>query len=109
MILIEECRLRLDDPIDALLPELANRGVLRTLDSELDVVRRPKRQENRRANATINREPESLRPGPPPCPWPTAAVVDSDGQGDHLPQPYRLHLKSATALRLAALAPCPAG
>lgn len=33
MILIEECRLRLDDPIDALLPELANRGVLRTLDS----------------------------------------------------------------------------
>jgi CubicO group peptidase (beta-lactamase class C family) len=36
MILIEECKLRLDDPVDAFLPELANREVLRTLDSELD-------------------------------------------------------------------------
>jgi CubicO group peptidase (beta-lactamase class C family) len=36
MILVEECRLRLDDPIDEFLPELANRRVLRTIDSELD-------------------------------------------------------------------------
>jgi CubicO group peptidase (beta-lactamase class C family) len=36
MILIEECKLRLDDPVDAFLPELANRKVLRTLDSELN-------------------------------------------------------------------------
>ncbi len=36
MILVEECRLRLDDPVDGLLPELANRRVLRTIDSELD-------------------------------------------------------------------------
>jgi CubicO group peptidase (beta-lactamase class C family) len=36
MILVEECRLRLDDPVDELLPELANRRVLRTIDSELD-------------------------------------------------------------------------
>lgn len=36
MILIEECRLRLDDPVDEFLPELANRKVLRTIDSELD-------------------------------------------------------------------------
>jgi CubicO group peptidase (beta-lactamase class C family) len=36
MILVEECRLRLDDPVDDLLPELANRRVLRTIDSELD-------------------------------------------------------------------------
>ena len=28
MILVEECRLRLDDPIDDLLPEMANRRVL---------------------------------------------------------------------------------
>src|SRR5215467_7578092 len=28
MVLIEECRLRLDDPIDELLPELADRRVL---------------------------------------------------------------------------------
>jgi CubicO group peptidase (beta-lactamase class C family) len=36
MILIEECKLRLDDPIDAWLPELANRRVLRTIASEPD-------------------------------------------------------------------------
>ena len=36
MILVEECRLRLDDPVDAFLPELANRKVLRTIESEVD-------------------------------------------------------------------------
>ena len=36
MILVEECKLRLDDPVDEFLPELANRNVLRTIDSELD-------------------------------------------------------------------------
>ena len=36
MILVEECKLRLDDPVDALLPELANRRVLKSLDGPLD-------------------------------------------------------------------------
>jgi CubicO group peptidase (beta-lactamase class C family) len=36
MILVEECKLRLEDPVEELLPELANRKVLRTIDSELD-------------------------------------------------------------------------
>lgn len=36
MILVEECRLRLDDPVDHFLPELADRKVLRTPDSPLD-------------------------------------------------------------------------
>jgi len=36
MILVEECKLRLDDAVDRFLPELANRRVLRTIDSELD-------------------------------------------------------------------------
>jgi CubicO group peptidase (beta-lactamase class C family) len=36
MILVEECVLRLDDPVDPLLPELANRQVLRTLESPVD-------------------------------------------------------------------------
>jgi CubicO group peptidase (beta-lactamase class C family) len=36
MILVEECRLRLDDPVDLLLPELAGRRVLRRLDGPLD-------------------------------------------------------------------------
>jgi CubicO group peptidase (beta-lactamase class C family) len=36
MILVEECRLRLDDPVDDWLPELASRRVLRTIESPLD-------------------------------------------------------------------------
>src|SRR3989454_8190986 len=36
MILVEECKLRLDDPVDALLPELAERQVLKRLDGPLD-------------------------------------------------------------------------
>jgi CubicO group peptidase (beta-lactamase class C family) len=36
MILVEECKLRLHDPVDEWLPELADRKVLRTLDSDLD-------------------------------------------------------------------------
>jgi len=44
MILVEECRLRLDDPVDEFLPELANRKVLRRLDSHLDDVVPAKRE-----------------------------------------------------------------
>jgi CubicO group peptidase (beta-lactamase class C family) len=36
MILVEECKLRLDDPVDRWLPELANRKVLRSIASALD-------------------------------------------------------------------------
>jgi CubicO group peptidase (beta-lactamase class C family) len=36
MILVEECRLRLDDAVDDLLPELAGRKVLKRLDGPLD-------------------------------------------------------------------------
>lgn len=36
MILVEQCRLRLDEPVDALLPELADRRVLKSLESPLD-------------------------------------------------------------------------
>ena len=37
MILVEECRLRLDEPVDRLLPELAKRKVLKRLDAPLNV------------------------------------------------------------------------
>lgn len=36
MLLIEECKVRLDDPVDEWLPELKDRRVLRTIDSPLD-------------------------------------------------------------------------
>ena len=38
MILVEECKLRLDDPVDRWLPELANRKVLRAIDGPIDDV-----------------------------------------------------------------------
>jgi CubicO group peptidase (beta-lactamase class C family) len=36
MILVEECKIRLDDPIDNWLPELKDRKVLRTIESPLN-------------------------------------------------------------------------
>jgi CubicO group peptidase (beta-lactamase class C family) len=36
MILVEECALRLDDPVDVFLPELSGRRVLRSMDSAPD-------------------------------------------------------------------------
>jgi CubicO group peptidase (beta-lactamase class C family) len=36
MILVEECKIRLDDPVDGWLPELKDRRVLRTIESPLD-------------------------------------------------------------------------
>jgi len=36
MILVEECRLRLDDPVDEFLPELADRRVLKRIDGPLE-------------------------------------------------------------------------
>jgi CubicO group peptidase (beta-lactamase class C family) len=36
MIMVEECKLRLDDPVDRWLPELADRKVLRAIDGPID-------------------------------------------------------------------------
>jgi CubicO group peptidase (beta-lactamase class C family) len=36
MMLVEECKLRLDEPVDRWLPELADRRVLRAIDAPLD-------------------------------------------------------------------------
>ena len=36
MMLVEDCKLRLDDSIEPWLPELANRRVLRSMTSEID-------------------------------------------------------------------------
>jgi len=36
MILVEECKLRLDEPVDRLIPELADHRVLKRLDGPLD-------------------------------------------------------------------------
>ncbi len=39
MILVDECRVRLDDPVDDLLPELANPRVLTALDAPIEQTR----------------------------------------------------------------------
>jgi len=36
LILVEQCKLRLDDPVDDLLPELANRRVLKSVEGPVD-------------------------------------------------------------------------
>ena len=36
MILVEQCRLRLDEPVDAFLPELASRRVLKSIEGPVD-------------------------------------------------------------------------
>jgi len=36
LVLVEECKLRLDEPVDRLLPELADRKVLKRIDGPLD-------------------------------------------------------------------------
>ncbi|NIK57430.1 serine hydrolase domain-containing protein [Kribbella shirazensis] len=36
MVLLDECRLRLDDPVEPWLPELADRQVLKRIDSQVD-------------------------------------------------------------------------
>ena len=36
MMLVEQCKLRLDDPVDPWLPELAGRKVLRAIDAPID-------------------------------------------------------------------------
>ena len=43
MILVEQCKLRLDEPLDRWLPELADRKVLRTIDAPLDDTVRARR------------------------------------------------------------------
>ncbi len=44
MILVEECRLRLDEPIDRLLPELAGRRVLARIDGPAEATVPARRQ-----------------------------------------------------------------
>jgi CubicO group peptidase (beta-lactamase class C family) len=74
MILVEECELRLDDPVDPLLPELADRKVLSALDSALD--------DTVPANRPITlRDLLTLRPGigavmAPPGQYPIQEAMD---------------------------------
>jgi CubicO group peptidase (beta-lactamase class C family) len=85
MILIEECTLRLDDPVDRLLPELADRQVLKRIDAPVgDTVRaiRP---------ITV-RDLLTFRMGfglimAPPGTYPVQAAIDAQGLSPGPPAP----------------------
>jgi CubicO group peptidase (beta-lactamase class C family) len=85
MILVEEFKLRLDDPVDALLPELADRQVLRRLDGPLDDTEPAKR-------AITLRDLLTFRMGfgivmAPPGTHPIQTAVDDLRLGQGMPQP----------------------
>ncbi len=63
MILVEECKIRLDDPVDEWLPELKDRKVLRTIDSPLDDTVSAKRPITLRDLPTFRYEEPRVRVG----------------------------------------------
>ena len=73
MILVEECKLRLDEPVDRLLPELADRKVLKRLDGPLDDTV-PAQPADHRAR------PAHLPPGLRPVMAPPGRVSDPEGR-----------------------------
>ncbi|HXC29153.1 MAG TPA: serine hydrolase domain-containing protein [Stellaceae bacterium] len=85
MILVEECRLRLDDPVDRLLPELADRRVLRRLDGPLDDTEPARRPITLRDLLTFRMGFGILMAPPGSYPIQTAASEPDLGQG--MPQP----------------------
>ena len=58
MILVEECKLRLDESIEPWLPELANRRVLKSISSQLDDTVPALRADHRARSADV---PDGLR------------------------------------------------
>ena len=85
MILVEECRLRLDDPVDRLLPELAGRRVLKRLDGPLDDIEPAKRPITLRDLLTFRLGFGILMVPPGTYPIQRAASELDLGQG--MPQP----------------------
>src|SRR3954470_10930674 len=99
MILVEECKLRLDDPVDELLPELANRQVLRSLESELDDTVPAKRPITLRDLLTF-RLGIGLVFGPEPYPIQRAMVEQAVG---FVPNPQAIPEPDEWMRRLGAL------
>lgn len=73
LILVEECRLRLDAPVDDLLPELAGRQVLRRVDGPLDDTVPASRPINVRDLLTCRMGFGQMSGGPDTCPILAAA------------------------------------
>jgi CubicO group peptidase (beta-lactamase class C family) len=85
MILVEECKLRLDDPVDRLLPELADRRVLKQLAGPLDDTEPAKRPITLRDLLTFRMGFGIVMA--PPGTYPIQAVVNDLVLGQGMPQP----------------------
>src|SRR5215831_19348314 len=85
MILVEECRLRLDDPVERLLPERADRQVLKRLAGSLDDTEPAKRPITLRDLLTFQMGFGIVMA--PPGTYPIQAAVDHLSLGQGAPQP----------------------
>ncbi|HZR41610.1 MAG TPA: serine hydrolase domain-containing protein [Ktedonobacteraceae bacterium] len=85
MILVEECKLRLDEPVDALLPELARRKVLKRLDGTLDDTVPAQRPITVRDLLTFRMGFGQIMTPPDPCPILSAANEQQIGMGPPSP------------------------
>jgi CubicO group peptidase (beta-lactamase class C family) len=101
MVLVEECKLQLDEPVDRLLPELANRRVLRRIDGPLDDTEPAKRP------ITV-RDLLSFRMGfglmfGPPDEYPILRAVEEQQIMIGPPKPPTPHAPDAWIRRLGSL------
>jgi len=101
LILIEECKLRLDDPIDRWLPELSGRRVLRRLDGELDDTVPAKRPISVRDLLTFRMGFGQLMARPDAYPILKAAIERRIGMGP--PEPSAMPATDEWLRRLAEL------
>ena len=85
MILVEECKLRLDEPVDRLLPELADRRVLKRLDGPLDDTVPAAPADHRARPADV---PHGVRPVmAPPGTYPIQQAIDRGRPGPRAADP----------------------
>jgi CubicO group peptidase (beta-lactamase class C family) len=101
MSLVEECRLRLDEPVDRLLPELAGRKVLRRVDGPLDDTVPAKRAITVRDLLTF-RMGFGVIIGPPDL-RPIQKATNEQQIGMGLPQPPTPHAPDEWIRRFATL------
>src|SRR5713226_6219927 len=101
MILVEECKLRLDEPVDRWLPELAERQVLKRLDGPLDETVHAKRPITVRDLLTFRMGFGQMMASPDAYPILKAANAQQIGMGP--PSPSMLPVPDEWMRRLGSL------
>ncbi len=101
MILVEDGRIRLDEPVDRLLPELANRSVLNRLDGALDDVVPSERPITVRDLLTFTMGFGVLMA--PPGAYPIQKAIDELSLGQGPPQPAMTPAPDEWIQRLGSL------